>query len=142
MLLAGVVLLASGMVLRLRSTTITGAAMLLVYLATLLLYINRLPNVQLAAIWMTIGGGVIVAAGVLLSVYRDRLLTLPDQVKRREGIFRVLTCARIRGRELPPPLFVWKIAPKFTFWISLATTRGSARHANAWLQVTTLRNYG
>ena len=57
----------------------------------LLLYINALPNVQTAAIWMTIGGGVIVAAGVLLSVYRDRLLTLPDQVKHREGIFRVLT---------------------------------------------------
>jgi hypothetical protein len=91
MLLAGMVLLASGMMLRLRSTTLAGGAMLLVYLATLLLYINKLPNVQLAAIWMTIGGGVIVAAGVLLSVYRDRLLTLPDQVKRREGIFRVLT---------------------------------------------------
>ena len=91
MLIAGIVLLATGFMLRLRSTTLTGAAMLLIYLVTLLLYINVLPNVQTAAIWMTIGGGVIVAAGVLLSVYRDRLLTLPDQVKRREGIFRVLT---------------------------------------------------
>jgi hypothetical protein len=40
---------------------------------------------------MTIGGGVIFGTGVLLSIYRDRLLTLPDQVKRREGIFRILT---------------------------------------------------
>jgi hypothetical protein len=91
MLIAGIVLLASGSMLRLRSTTIAGATMLLLYLATLLLYINALENVQTAAIWMTIGGGAIVAAGVLLSVYRDRLLSLPDQVKRREGIFRVLT---------------------------------------------------
>ena len=62
----------------------------MVYLVTLLLYINMLENVQTAAIWMTIGGGAIFAAGVLLSIYRDRLLTLPDQVRRREGIFRVL----------------------------------------------------
>ena len=93
MLMAGIVLLATGFMLRLRSTTITGAALLVIYLVTLLLYINAWENVQMAAIWMTIGGGVIVAAGVLLSIYRDRLLTLPDQVKRREGIFRVLTCA-------------------------------------------------
>jgi hypothetical protein len=39
---------------------------------------------------MTIGGAVIFGTGILLSVYRDRLLTLPDQVKRREGIFKVL----------------------------------------------------
>ena len=30
-------------------------------------------------------------AGLLLSVYRDRLRTLPDRFKRREGVFRVLT---------------------------------------------------
>jgi hypothetical protein len=36
------------------------------------------------------GGGVIFGAGLLLSVYRDRLLALPEQVKRRQGVFRVL----------------------------------------------------
>jgi hypothetical protein len=50
-----------------------------------------LENVQTAAIWMTIGGGLIFGSGIVLSVYRDRLLTLPAQVKRREGVFRVLT---------------------------------------------------
>ena len=40
---------------------------------------------------MTIGGGLIFGTGVLLSIYRDRLLTLPDLVKRREGVFRVLS---------------------------------------------------
>ena len=64
--------------------------MLAVYLVTLVLYINMLENVQTAAIWMTIGGAVIFGTGILLSVYRERLLTLPDQVKRREGIFKVL----------------------------------------------------
>ena len=90
MLAAGVLLLASGFMFQIRSTTLTGAALLAIYLVTLVLYINMLENVQTAAIWMTIGGGVIFGTGILLSVYRDRLLTLPDQVKRREGIFKVL----------------------------------------------------
>ena len=89
-LAAGVLLLASGFMLQIRSTTITGAALLAIYLATLVLYVNMIQGVQTAAIWMTIGGGVIFAAGILLSIYRDRLLTLPEQVKRREGVFRVL----------------------------------------------------
>jgi hypothetical protein len=33
---------------------------------------------------------VIFPTGLLLSIYRDRLLALPEKVKRREGIFRVL----------------------------------------------------
>ena len=89
MLAAGVLLLASGFMFQIRSTTLTGAALLAIYLVTLVLYVNML-EVQKAAIWMTIGGAVIFGTGILLSVYRDRLLTLPDQVKRREGIFKVL----------------------------------------------------
>ena len=54
------------------------------------MFINMLENVQTAAIWLTIGGGLVFATGVLLNIYRDRLLTLPEKVMRREGIFRVL----------------------------------------------------
>lgn len=90
MLLAGLVLLTTGFTLQLRSTTIVGAATLAVYLLTLLLYINMLENVKTAAIWITVGGGLIFGVGIVLSVYRDRLLTLPDRVRRREGMFRVL----------------------------------------------------
>ena len=89
MLVMGILLLATGFVFQLRATTITGAAMLMVYLLSLLLFINKL-NVETAAIWLMIGGGVIVGAGIVLSVYRERLLTLPDRVRRREGVFRVL----------------------------------------------------
>jgi hypothetical protein len=90
MLAAGILLLATGFMFQIRSTTLSGAGLLVIYLLTLVLYVNMLENVQTAAIWMTIGGGVIFGAGILLSIYRDRLLTLPDQVKRREGVFRVL----------------------------------------------------
>jgi hypothetical protein len=90
MLTAAIVLLGSGMVLRIRSTTLVGGASLAVYLLTLVLYINMLDKMQTAAIWMTIGGAAVFAAGLLLSVYRDRLLMLPEKMKRHEGIFRVL----------------------------------------------------
>jgi hypothetical protein len=90
MLTAGILLLATGFVLQLRATTITGASLVLVYLISLVLYINMLQNVQTAAIWLTIGGAVILGTAILLSIYRDRLLTMPEKVRRREGVFRVL----------------------------------------------------
>jgi len=90
MLVAGILLLTTGFVFQLRATTITGAATLMIDLLTLVLFINILPNVKTVAIWLIIGGGVIVGTGIALSVYRDRLLTLPDKVRRREGVFRVL----------------------------------------------------
>ena len=37
-----------------------------------------------------VGGGLIFGIGLVLAVYRDRLLTLPGRVKNREGVFRVL----------------------------------------------------
>ena len=91
LLAAGIILLTTGFVLQLRATTITGAGLLLGYLLSLVFYINMLQNVQTAAIWLTIGGAVIFGSGILLSIYRDRLLTLPEKVLRREGIFRVLS---------------------------------------------------
>jgi hypothetical protein len=39
---------------------------------------------------MIAGGGALFGGAVLLSVYRDRLLALPDKVSRGEGVFAVL----------------------------------------------------
>jgi hypothetical protein len=88
LLAGGLILLGSGYVLRVKSTTLAGAAMLTVYVVTLLLLARGV--VQEAALWLTIGGGLIFLTGLGLAVYRDRLLTLPDRVKNREGVFRVL----------------------------------------------------
>jgi hypothetical protein len=90
MFAAALLLLATGFVFRLRATTITGACTMMVYLLTLVMYVNALQNVKTAAIWMAIGGATIFATGIGLSIYRDRLLQLPEKIQRREGIFRVL----------------------------------------------------
>lgn len=89
MLAGGILLLATGFMFQLRSTTIAGAIMLAVYLLTLLVYLPW-SQVSTAALLLMTGGGVIFGAGLILSVYRERLLTLPDRIKRREGVFRVL----------------------------------------------------
>jgi hypothetical protein len=65
--------------------------MVVLYLVTLLMFITMIPEIKTAAVLLTIGGCVIFGTGLLLSIYRDRLLMLPDKIKRREGVFRVLS---------------------------------------------------
>jgi hypothetical protein len=88
-LAVSVLLLCTGFLFQLRSTTLIGAALTVLYFITLLVYVpwNRLSAL---AIFITVSGGLLFGTGLLLSFYRDRLLQLPDKVKRREGLFRVL----------------------------------------------------
>jgi hypothetical protein len=91
MLAAGLLLLASGLMCRLKSTTLTGAVLAVVYLLTLVLLVSLPERLQTTAVFMMIGGGACFAVGLLLSIYRESLLRLPERVKRREGLFKVLT---------------------------------------------------
>src|SRR5207248_2650401 len=91
LLAAGVLMLGTGFMLQLRSTTLTGAVLLVLYVLTLPMLIKQLENLSTAALLLAIGGGAVFTLGLVLSIYRDRLLTLPEKIKRREGIFRVLS---------------------------------------------------
>jgi hypothetical protein len=88
-LAVSVLLLVTGFLFQLRATTLVGAALTALYFLTLLIFVpwGRLNAVATA---ITIGGGLIFGTGLVLSVYRERLLALPDRIKRREGVFRVL----------------------------------------------------
>lgn len=87
----GLALLASGSVLRIKSTTLAGAAMVAVFVLTLPLYARgMLKEVQTAALLLAAGGGLVFGTGLVLAVFRDRLLTLPNRVRNREGVFAVL----------------------------------------------------
>jgi hypothetical protein len=89
MLALGLLMLATGNMFKLKSTTVMGALLTGLYLLGLLIFI-RWHRVQTAALVLTIGGGTLFLIGLVLSVYRDRLLTLPERIRRREGIFQVL----------------------------------------------------
>lgn len=87
-LFISVALLATGILFQLKSTTMIGSTMTSLYFVTLLLFVpwGRLNAVALA---ITIGGGTIFGFGLVLAFFRDRLLTLPERIKQREGVFRV-----------------------------------------------------
>lgn len=90
LLVVGVMLLSTGFVFQVKATTLTGAGLVTLWLITLVMFIGALQQVQLAGLLLAIGGSGIFLVGLMLSVFRDRLRKLPDHIKRREGIFRVL----------------------------------------------------
>jgi hypothetical protein len=86
----GLLLLTTGVLFQLKSTTLTGATQTGLYFVTLLLFVPW-QRINTVAIFITVGGGVLFGTGLVLSLYRDRLLTLPDRIKQRQGIFQVLS---------------------------------------------------
>ena len=88
-LAVAILLLITGFLFQLKSTTMIGAFLTALYFTTLLIYLpwSRLNTV---AVFITVGGGTIFLVGLLLSVYRDRLLALPEQIQKRQGVFRIL----------------------------------------------------
>jgi hypothetical protein len=89
-LVAGLILFGSGYACRIRATTVCGAILSIVYVLTLVLYVRIPEKLQTAAMYMIIGGAIFFGLGLVLSFYRERLLSLPDRFRRREGLFRVL----------------------------------------------------
>src|SRR5205823_12679407 len=87
---ACVALLGSGILCQLRASTLFGSLILGAYILMVLIHLiyNRYDQ-GLMGIYFACGGALLFGAGLALAFYRDRLLTLPDRIKRREGIFRV-----------------------------------------------------
>ena len=86
----GLLLLGSGLLCRIRWSTLVGSSALLLYVVSLLGLIGLPEQLQSTAVYMMVGGGVFFGIAVLLSVYRDRLLELPNKVREGEGVFQVL----------------------------------------------------
>jgi hypothetical protein len=88
-LFASVLLLGSGAVFRLKSTTVVGIMSTALYFLTLLIFVpwSRLSTI---ATLILVGGGLLFSMGLILAFFRDRLLTLPERIQKREGIFTVL----------------------------------------------------
>jgi hypothetical protein len=85
-----ILMLASGASLRLKAPTLMGGSILALYLATVVVNLAYRPQVAIG-VYLAIGGCLLFAAGVALSVCRERLLELPDRVARREGIFKIIS---------------------------------------------------
>lgn len=91
MLLFGLLLLVVGYASQLKATTVAGAFMTAAWVLSLVLLVKFPQELKTPAVYLMIGGGTFFALGLLLSVYRERLKTLPERIKRHEGVFRVLS---------------------------------------------------
>jgi hypothetical protein len=85
-----ILLLVTGYSWQIKSTTFAGATALTLYLMIIVVSLGWRQQVAVG-VYLAIGGLLVFASGIALSVYREKLLALPDQFARREGLFRVMT---------------------------------------------------
>lgn len=90
LLTVSIMFLVSGCSWQVRSTTLFGGASLGLYLLILIGSLAYQPEVAIG-VYLLAGGGLIFVMGIVLSFYRDYLLALPDQIAKREGLFRFLS---------------------------------------------------
>jgi hypothetical protein len=79
----------TGVAWQIKATTICGGGALVFYLIVLVASLAYHPQVAVG-VYLAVGGAVLFAIGVALSIYRDKLLQLPDLVAQRKGVFRIL----------------------------------------------------
>lgn len=86
----GLTLVGLGILCRIRSTTIAGGLLTFIFVFSNILLIDLPDQLQTTSAMMMIGGGLFFGIAVLLSVYREHLLELPEKIKQGSGIFQVL----------------------------------------------------
>ncbi len=88
-ILATILMLVTGYSWRVKSTTLAGGATLFVYLAVTIGQLAYQPQIA-TGVYLAVGGGLVFLSGLVLSIYREQLLELPDRIARREGVFQVI----------------------------------------------------
>jgi hypothetical protein len=89
LLTVSILMLLTGFVWQVKSTTLHGGLALGTYLVVLVVSLGWQPQLAVG-VYLAIGGGLVFAAGIALSVYRQQLLEIPEKIANREGIFRVM----------------------------------------------------
>ena len=84
-----ILMLVTGVSWQVKATTVTGGAALLLDLVVTLVEVAYRPQVAMG-IYLAVGGAIVFLAGLVLSIYRDKLLQLPDKIARREGLFQIM----------------------------------------------------
>jgi hypothetical protein len=82
-------MLVTGLSWKIKATTMWGGSGLIVYLIVLIVSLAYRPEVAVG-IYLASGGALVFAVGIVLSIYRDKLLEIPDHVANRTGVFRIL----------------------------------------------------
>ena len=89
LLTVSVIMLVTGLSWQMKSPTVLGGTALVLYLMILVGSIAYRPQVAIG-VYMMGGAAVLFGTGVVASIYRDRLLEIPDRIANREGVFRIM----------------------------------------------------
>lgn len=89
-IIAGVILLGSGLLCRVRATTLAGTVLFAVHLGSLVTLIHWPEQLLNVSVLMMAGGAAFFVTAVLLSIYHDRLVAIPDRIRDGQGMFGVL----------------------------------------------------
>ena len=83
------VMLVTGYSWHIKSTTFFGGLGLVLYLILVVASLGWRAQVA-TGVYLAVGGGLVFASGIALSVFREKLLSLPDQIAHRKGVFSML----------------------------------------------------
>ena len=84
-----VLMLVTGFSWKVRSTTLIAGIGLAIYLTMIIAIIAYNPQIKIG-VYLGIGGLFLFGIGIVLSMYRERLLQIPDRISNREGIFKII----------------------------------------------------
>ncbi len=84
-----VALLVTGYSWQIKATTFFGGASLTLYLMIVVVSLGWQQQ-KPAGVYLAVGGAALFGLGIALSMCREKLLQLPEQIAKREGVFRVL----------------------------------------------------
>ncbi|MCH5376275.1 MAG: hypothetical protein JJ992_20075, partial [Planctomycetes bacterium] len=84
-----ILMLITGLSWQVKSTTLMGGGTLTLYLIIMIGRLAYQPQVAIG-VYLAIGGALVFACGIALSIYRDRLIDLPERIAKRKGIFQVI----------------------------------------------------
>lgn len=79
----------TGVAWQIKATTMWGGVSLVTYLVVLVASLAYHPQVAIG-VYLAVGGAAVFGLGIALSIYREKLLELPELVAKREGVFRIL----------------------------------------------------
>jgi hypothetical protein len=86
---SAVILISVGFMTQAKSTTLVGAFLTALYFVTMLVLV-KWSQLSTISLFLIFGGGGLFTIGLILSIFRERLLQLPEAIAKREGVFRVL----------------------------------------------------
>ncbi len=88
LLTAMIFMLASGASLQFKAPTLLAAGAMTVYLAVVIVELAYSPQIAIG-VYLAAGGLLVFFIGLVLSIYRERLLELPERLAKREGLFKI-----------------------------------------------------